>query len=323
MAVLGAERATLVAEVANRLRMMQVDCAGLTPQERQQFFSDVIDKAMAAVVPGERAAFLEALQARFPAWNGQTQPSASAAASAQRQGQPAAAEAPELRDPKFLLNRLLEMAPTFSPDDQKYVVAQMQKAGLPVGGGNSAAPAPVAGVPDEVVKWFRESFKLQGTQRLDAARLMGLLPVVLELTCGMHQFVWTAWRTLAPNSELRPALVSLQSAVTRYAAGDPGVTLEQLSREMTKLRQLTAALVAAIGETGRQFATNHCAKFSPNEIEAIVRMEGGGGLLGGKEKKYWEKYKALFGEQGEETVEGEIRETIAKHVELLMKGLVR
>jgi hypothetical protein len=318
MAVLGTERATLVAEVANRLRMMQVDCASLSPQERQAFFSDVIDKALSQVVPAERMAFLEALQARFPAWNGQTQPSAQAAGAVRPKEPPA--EAPELRDPKVLLKLLLEQVPTFSADDKQYVVNAMQKAGLPVGAAAGAAAAP--GVSDELARWFRDVFKVQGTQRLDGARLMALLPAVLELTCGLHQFVWTAWRTLAPNSELRPALVNLQSAVSRYASSDAAMSLEQVTRETTKLRQLTAALVAAIGETGRQFATNHCAKFSPNEIEAICRMEGGGGLLG-KEKKYWEKYKALFGEQGEETVEGEIRETIAKHVELLMKGLVR
>jgi hypothetical protein len=178
-------------------------------------------------------------------------------------------------------------------------------------------------VPDEVVRWFRETLKFPGTQRLDAARLLSLAPAVLELAGGLHQFVWMAWRTLAPNSELRPAVVSLQAAITRYAAGDPAVTLDQISRELTRLRQLTAAMVAAIGETGRQFATHHCAKFSPNEIEAIVRMEGGTGILGGAEKKYWKKYKDLFGELGEEAVEGEIRDTIAKHVELLMKGLAR
>ena len=54
MAVLAAERATQVAEVANRLRMMQVDCAALSPQERQGFFSDVIEKALSGVVPRER-----------------------------------------------------------------------------------------------------------------------------------------------------------------------------------------------------------------------------------------------------------------------------
>ena len=178
-------------------------------------------------------------------------------------------------------------------------------------------------MPDEVVRWFRETLKFPGTQRLDAARLLSLAPAVLELAGGLHQFVWMAWRTLAPNSELRPAVVSLQAAMTRYAAGDPAVTLDQISRELTRLRQLTAAMVAAIGETGRQFATHHCAKFSPNEIEAIVRMEGGTGILGGAEKKYWKKYKDLFGELGEEAVEGEIRDTIAKHVELLMKGLAR
>ena len=321
MAVLSTERATLVAEVANRLRMMQADCAGLSPQERQAFFSDVIEKALSAVVPAERAAFLEALQARFPAWNGQTQPAVQAApARAEPQS-----ESPDLNNPRLLLSRLLQLVPTLSPDDKRVLVNELQKAGLPIG-----PPGPPAGgsasVPDDVQKWFREVLKLPANQRVDSARLMALVPVIVELSCGLHQFIWTAWRTLAPNSELRPALVSLQAAMTRYAAGDAGMTLEQVSRELTRLRQLAAALVAGIGETGRQFATHHCAKFSPAEIEAIVRMESGrGGVFarGPSEKDFWAKYKDLFGELGEETVEGEIRDTISRHVELLMKGLVR
>ena len=186
------------------------------------------------------------------------------------------------------------------------------------GAGPGAGPA---ALPDDVDKWFRSVLKFPPNQRIDATRVLALVPAMLELTCGLHQLVWTAWRTLAPNSELRPGLVNMQAAALRNIANEPGATNEQVSKELTKLRQLTAALVAAIGETGRQFATNHCAKFSPGEIEAMVRMESGGGLFA--EKKYWKKYTDLFGELGEEKVEGEIRETIARHVELLMKGLVR
>ena len=320
MAVLATERATQVAEVANRLRMLQIDCAGLSPQERQGFFSDVIEKALSSVVPAERPAFLEALQARFPAWNGQTQPAPGPAAAAKSQEIPK--DAPELKNPAFLLARLLEVLPSLSADDKRAVATALQRAGLPSGGDGAAAGAG-GPIPEEVARWFREVVKLPATQRPDPNRLTTLFPSITELTCGLHQFVWTAWRTLAPNSELRPAIVSLQAAIARYAAGDSAVSLEHLTRELTKLRQLTAALVAAIGETGRQFATHHCAKFSPNEIEASVRMEGGTGILGGAEKKYWKKYKDLFGEMGEETVEAEIRETISKHVELLMKGLAR
>jgi hypothetical protein len=318
MAVIGSERATQVAEVASRLRMMQIDCAGLSAQERQGFFTDVIEKALASVVPAERAAFLEALQAKFPSWNGQAQPAQVAQAAAGSAPREPVKEPPELRSPRFLVERLAEVLPTLSQDDKRAVAAALTRAGLPAG----ADGATQVGVPDEVVKWIREILKVPASQRLDASRLLALAPAVLELAAGLHQFVWTAWRTLAPNSELRPSVVNLQAAIARYAAGDPAVTMDHISRELTRLRQLTAAMVAAIGETGRQFATHHCAKFSPNEIEAIVRMEGTS-ILGGAEKKYWKKYKDLFGELGEDTVEGEIRETIAKHVELLMKGLAR
>ena len=310
MAVATSDFAMLVAEVANRLRMVQAD--SLSAKERQAFFSDIIEGAVATVAPAQRAAFLEALQSRFPAWNGQTQP-APQAGDKSPDGQ-----AEQFNNPRLLLTRLLELVPSLSPDDRRAVAATLQQAGLTNPG---AAPA---ALPDEVDKWFRTVFKFPPNQRIDPARVLALVPAMLELTCGLHQLVWTAWRTLAPNSELRPGLVNMQVAAMRNIANEPGTTNEQVSKELTKLRQLTAALVAAVGETGRQFATNHCAKFSPGEIEAVVKMEVRGGIFGGpSDKDYWKKYTELFGELGEEKVEGEIRETIARHVELLMKGLLR
>ena len=311
MAVATSDFAMLVAEVANRLRMVQADA--LSEKERQAFFGDIIERALSSIAPGQRSAFLEALQAQFPAWNGQTQPAP-----------PAADKSPDDRadppdDPRQLLAGLVKLVPTLSPRDREYAAAALQQAGLQLGGGGAAA-----GLPDEVEKWFRGVFKFPPNQRVDPARVLALVPAMLELTCGLHQLVWTAWRTLAPNSELRPGLVNMQAAAVRNIANEPGATNEQVSKELTRLRQLTAALVAAVGETGRQFATNHCAKFSPGEIEAVVKMEVRGGIFGGpSDKDYWKKYTELFGELGEEKVEGEIRETIARHVELLMKGLVR
>ena len=310
MAVATSDFAMLVAEVANRLRMVQAD--SLSAKDRQAFFSDIIEGAVAAVAPAQRAAFLEALQAKFPAWNGQTQPAPQAADKS------ADGQAEQFNNPRLLLTRLLELVPSLPPDDRRWVAATLQQAGLT---GPAAGPA---ALPDEVDKWFRNVFKFPPNQRIDPARVLALVPAMLELTCGLHQLVWTAWRTLAPNSELRPGLVNMQVAAMRNIANEPGATNEQVSKELTKLRQLTAALVAAVGETGRQFATNHCAKFSPGEIEAVVKMEVRGGIFGGpSDKDYWKKYTELFGELGEEKVEGEIRETIARHVELLMKGLLR
>jgi hypothetical protein len=146
MAVIGSERATQVAEVASRLRMMQIDCAGLSAQERQGFFTDVIEKALASVVPAERAAFLESLQAKFPSWNGQAQPAQVAQAAGGSVQREPVQEPPELRNPRFLVERLVEVLPTLSQDDKRAVAAALARAGLPAGG-DGAGPA---GVPDDV-----------------------------------------------------------------------------------------------------------------------------------------------------------------------------
>ena len=91
----------------------------------------------------------------------------------------------------------------------------------------------------------------------------------VELTASLDQVVWTTWRTIAPKSQIRrPA--GLIKNMARFAAADPDVPRGQVSQELERLRQLVAAVVAAIGNAGRQFAHNYATKFSPTEIEGLA-----------------------------------------------------
>ena len=59
-----------VAELANRLRLVQMDFADQDDETRRGYLQEEIQRALGGVVPSERRAFLEELQSRFPTWDG-------------------------------------------------------------------------------------------------------------------------------------------------------------------------------------------------------------------------------------------------------------
>src|SRR5262245_61055615 len=97
------ERSTRVAALAHRLRLVQSDFADAAPEARQRYLGDEIERALAALVPGERELFLNELAARFPAWDGSAPPAAATPAStaAPAAAPRAATDEREMRDPSF------------------------------------------------------------------------------------------------------------------------------------------------------------------------------------------------------------------------------
>src|SRR5882672_3856395 len=60
-----------IAATANRLRLLQVELADQPESARREYLNEVISQSLVGVHPGERAAFIEELKARFPTWDGQ------------------------------------------------------------------------------------------------------------------------------------------------------------------------------------------------------------------------------------------------------------
>jgi len=300
-----------VAATANRLRMVQIDTVDENPQARQGYLADEIQRALASVTPEERPVFLEELKARFPTWDGQVQVPVGVKGDGK-----SPMDARELKDPSFLLSRLIELAPSLNPQQRQAMIERLRDAGLAPGEEGGAA-----GFPEEAARQFRQKFKVPEGKKLDAAKVLALATMLGELATGLHQLAWTAWRTMAPGSDIRVS-GNLQLSIAKFAAGDPTVGREQVAQELERLRQLSASLIAAIGETGRQFAAHHHAKFAPTEIEASVKMEGVG-MFANLERSCWRKYVELAGAMDEHAMESDIRETIAREAEKFMRGLGR
>jgi hypothetical protein len=123
------------------------------------------------------------------------------------------------------------------------------------------------------------------------------------------------WRKVARNSAVRQA-APLQQSMARFITGDAAVTAGHVEQDLDRLRQLIAALVAAIGDAGRQFAQRHAMRFSPMEIASIAAQEGP--RFVSREARAWRKYQQIAGTLDEATMENEIMQAVAAYAEALM-----
>jgi len=299
------QRSKLVAATANRLRLVQSEFADEPEQVRKDYLSDEIQRALGTLIPNERKAFLEELKQFFPTWDAKVEVKTE---------KPAVVATPtdqkELKDPGFLVSRLAELAPHLYEQQKHAIIEKLRQVGL--------APSAVVGWPEQQAAALRAKMQAGAKDALEPGHVLELLTLCVELTASLDQVVWTTWRTIAPKSQIRrPA--GLLKNMARFAAADPDVPRGQVSGDLERLRQLVAAVVAAIGNAGRQFAHNYATKFSPTEIEGLAAMERGG-MLVSKEVKNWRKYVELSAGRDEATIESEIMQAIADYAESLMKG---
>jgi hypothetical protein len=302
------ETARLATATAARLRLLQADLADCDGEMRRQHLDEVLEQAAAKIRPDQREAFFQELERLFPSWDRNVEVTEAPAAAAPT----SATDARELKDPAFLVARLAELAGSFSEVQRRVVVDRLREAGL--------APAPGGGPdwPEEVAAKLRIRLGV-GDGELDAARVLELTAMLVEFAASLDQLMWNTWRTVSPRSQIRRPAALAQSA-GKFVGGDGEVGRTQLAQDVERLRQLTAAMVSAVSQVGRQFAQGHIAKFSPNEISSVANMEGGG-LLVSKEVKCWRKYVELAAGLDESAIETEIMQSLANYAESLMKGL--
>lgn len=297
------QRAKLVAATANRLRLVQSDFADEPEQVRKDYLSDEIQRALGTLIPNERKPFLEELKQFFPTWDAKVDV---------RTEKPAAVATPtdqkELKDPGFLVTRLAELAPSLNEQQKHAIIERLRQAGL--------APSAVVGWPEQQAAALRAKLQAGPKDALEPGHVLELLTMLVDVTTSLDQVVWTTWRTIAPRSAIRRPSGLIKN-MARFAASDPEVPRGQVTQDVERLRQLVAAIVAAIGNAGRQFAHNYATKFSPTEIEGLAQMERGG-MLVSKEVKNWRKYVELAAGRDEASIEAEIMEAIAAYAESLM-----
>ena len=307
MSNLGGETSKLVVATANRLRLAQTDLADETPEVRQQYLADEVERALAKIVPAERSAFIEALEEWFPTWE-----RVDVSRGAEDGMGQSLTDERELKDPSFLVDRLIELAPSLSESQRETLAGKLRDAGL------SASGRQVW--PESAAEKLRAQLKMPEGTEIDPLRAIELLGLQLEFAMSLDQLVWSTWKAISPRSDIRGA-GEFKNTLIPYLQGDQDVPRGEVMLHLEKLRQITAALISAISQTGRQFAQDHYTRFRPDNIEETSRIEKK--ALESIGVAAWRKYKEIFGTSDQATIEREIMQLIADYAERLMKGLSR
>jgi hypothetical protein len=298
-----------VTAVANRLRLVQADLADKDPKERQEYLAEEVERALSSLVPEQRKAFLEHLAERFPSWDSQVDVQIQQGAP----GGATAADMRELADPNFLVARLVKVVQGLKDTERQVLAERLREANL--------VPASSGQWPAQTADAARSALQLSKGAGLDAGRVLDALMMLANFSVSLDQLIWRMWTTIAPRSDVRkPA--PLRETVAKFVSGDQNVPRGQVTQDLEKLRQLTAALISAVSQVGRQFASRHLARFAPTEIEAAAGMEGGG-FLTSKEVKCWRRYCELARALDEATIDSQIMESISEYAQSLIKGINR
>jgi len=298
-----------VTSTANRLRLIQIDFADAAPEDRRGYLSEAVEGALSSVVPEKRGAFLRELMGRFPTWD----PNVEVTAPEREVIVQSRTDERELKDPTFLVDRLVDLAPELPDAQRQALTRRLRAAGL--------APEAKGGWPEEPLKRLREALGLKGEEAFDAERTLGLLATLVEFVCLVDPLVWKQWAKLAPTSQYQ-SLAALRHILARYCTGDDQLSDEQVTDDLLKLRHLILAMVVALRESAKiaakDVAGSFLTSFSPAKIEDLVKFEKGS-IFVSPEVRCWRKYRELAPKLNDAGVEEGIREKIERFVEELMK----
>jgi hypothetical protein len=214
-----------------------------------------------------------------------------------------------------LLSRLAQLAPKLSETQRRVAGMRLRETGL-VDPGATPSEWPAA-----AAKGLRTKLGLTDKDKIDATRLLELMTELAGFAASLDQLVWATWKQVAPKSELKRS-ASLQRLCAKFVTGDTAETSRtQIATDVDRLRQLTAALISAVGQAGTVFAQRHAAKFSLANIETYADKVPG--MMLSKEVKCWRQYKELAAAMDVPTIEKEIQDAIAEYTETVLKGRSR
>ncbi|MFH0879123.1 MAG: hypothetical protein V2A34_05380 [Lentisphaerota bacterium] len=285
-----------VVSTANRLRLTQSSLADEKAETRQAYLNDLIEKELVGLAGEERAQFLRELDEQFPGFPATHRPEKVQAV-------------PETPRP-LTANELVAQFLSHGADVQQAMLAQMGVA-------QSRSATEKSSLPADLEPAAQGLMKKLGIKELDLARVCELSGMLTSFMGAIEQMSWNTWQTVAPSSSLKRS-ADLAGEIRKFLGGDAQVSPELLKQELDKLRKLLAALSASLGHLTHHLAHEHFARIAPEEIQNLVGVEGGG-LLTSREVKCWRKYLELAETFNEARLETEIKASIAKYVESLVK----
>jgi hypothetical protein len=300
------ELTRLAAQTANRLRLIQVECADQAPDARESYLTEALEEVIGAIVPEQRKVFLEELRQRFPTWDQHVQVERVAAEATSGKS---LADSAEWNDVSFVLERLIQLSQPLDAAQRQTLIDRLQEAGLARVGSINFSP--------QLMNQFRQKVQATGDEPIDPDRLLEMALRMAEFGVSLDQLGWRLWKAIAPKSPIRQG-TPLQKTMRRFVIGDADVPL---TRDVENLRHLLASLLAAISQLGKRFAQQHLRKFAPTEIEALVEIEGYNKLFTSKEVLCWRRYKDMSSNLDEAFIDREINQIITDFVGTLPGGV--
>ena len=294
--------------LAARLRLLQSKFADDSPETRERALNEELEQALETVSPGKREECIQALAGEFP-------PLEPVEVEVRREVEETAQPAAVPDDPAVLVERLLGLLQTMTPEQTAAISVQLQHAGLLP----AAAPSSTFDVPDELEKRVE---KLVPGRPLDPTRALRILDILLEFALNLDQLVWQVWKNIATTKSViqrEPgAYGDLRKALGPCLTGDPEVSTEQIKQIVNKTRKLVSGLMAAMGTVGEIHSAKFLDRLSPEAIKK--KAEADPGVFESIEKKCWKKYNAVFSELNSAAIEREVLDAIKKYTEKLVFG---
>lgn len=287
---------------ANRLRLIQADLADEPAETRRAHLNDEVKAALEKVSPGERNAFLEVVEDRFPAWEG------GRVVSGTGEGvMVSPTDMAEFNDPGFLLRQLVKAAGSMSEEQRREAGERLAAAGISAGGAGE--------VPPESFARAKAAMQIATDASADTGRMLETAALLAEQVVLLDTLAWKIWRQISPDSSHR-ASGSIGATMASYVSGSGETGRGQLAECLERFRQLNAAMLSSVGKVGGTVYAQ-IARMSPHNVESMAKAE----------KKWnesvelaaWRKYSELAGKLDQATVESEVMRAVSKTVEDIIR----
>lgn len=283
--------------LGERWKYLQTSLASESPQDRQVFLEAELRRALQSVPAEKRGAYLDALAARYPAWE-------MAAVFVNNPAKVAR------QTPEEIVEAFLQLVPRLTAEQREDVKRRLAAAGLV-----QAAATPIEG---EALTEVRAKLKLEADDPIDPQRLGRLFALYAEAMLILDQLAWNVWRNAAPKSTIRRDTTQgdLRTVTRRALAGDAAATPAQVQKQLDASRLLVAGLLAGLGPAGKNFARRYQQNYTPDAIREVLRAEGGGK----SDAHCWKKYVELAAQLSETVIEDDVQEAVVKYAEELIRG---
>jgi hypothetical protein len=272
--VLAEDENSLVAKVAERLRLIQSDAATAAPEKRRAYLSEEISQNFKGLAPASHKRCLEALLGRFPV-GGRIAVGVPVESSVP-------APAPVNESPSQILERFLSAAANLPEEQHSEMAKRLYEAGF--------AWIDKGALELEISDDLRQKLGIQAGQRVFLDRVVELTVLLVRVVYELDRTALITLKEIFPKSSLLKRTHDFRYLAGQYLT-DKSDSIEPGMREVSAL--LGAMLAAMLGG-GRDFGRQFLEKYSPAAIEDVIMGEGRSGFFGSnKQERCWDKYISL------------------------------